>query len=109
MIPLLINNWNQSAWDVTLRANTTRSELLMWVVFLGIWSTLVWSFNTGYVVQRLSPIGSSPPTTVLGVPVNVLYVVVMTGILVTICAYFLYQIDLTDVEEPETDRVFKEG
>ncbi|WP_254533187.1 hypothetical protein [Natrinema gelatinilyticum] len=92
-----------------MNANTSRTELLMWVVFLGLWSTLVWSFNTGYVVKQLSPTGASAPTTLLGVPANVLYVVVMTGLLVTIVGYFLYRIDLTGVEEPKTDRVFKEG
>jgi len=90
-------------------ANTSRTELVLWVAFLGLWSTLVWSFNTGYVVKQLSPTGESAPTTLVGVPVNVLYVVVMTGLLVTLVSVFLYRIDLTGVEEPETDRVFKEG
>lgn len=92
-----------------MNANTSRNELVMWVVFLGLWSTLVWSFNTGYVVKQLSPIGESVPILVLGIPVNILYVILMTGVLVAIVSYFLYRIDLTGIEEPETERVFKEG
>jgi uncharacterized membrane protein YhaH (DUF805 family) len=90
-------------------ANTSRNEFWMWIVFLSIWAVFVWSFNTGYVVQLVSPTGTTPPSTMLGIPVNILYVVLITAILIVIPTIFLYRMDLRNLPEPETDRVWDRG
>lgn len=87
-------------------ANKHHSDSIMIALFLLIWSVFLWGLHSSFIAKALS---AEEPTTVAGIPVNILYIVIVTFALVLLPYLFTRHINFDDIESPETKRKFKWG
>lgn len=81
-----------------------RMDEWMVIVFLVLWVLTLWTFGSSPIFEALS---AEEPTQILGVPANILFVVIITAVFALLPWIFTRHIDFDAKRMPETKRKFK--